>query len=82
MTTLVEFLRARVDLRYRIWQVRNVWAWPGVFQIGCWWEKRYRPERWQWKEGAVLLSSGRATTRRPGETWAEAMNRLTEGDDL
>jgi hypothetical protein len=28
------------------------------------------------------LSEGRSTTRRPGETWAQAMNRLTEGEDL
>jgi hypothetical protein len=28
------------------------------------------------------LSLGRSTTRRPGETWSQAMNRLTEGEDL
>jgi len=28
----------------------------------------------------ALLSPGRHTTRRPGETWTEATNRLTEAE--
>lgn len=30
----------------------------------------------------VALSAGRATYKRPGESWSQAMNRLTEGEDL
>ena len=29
----------------------------------------------------ALLSPGRHTARRPGETWAEATNRITEGEE-
>lgn len=30
----------------------------------------------------VTLSAGRATYKRPGESWSQAMNRLTDGEDL
>ena len=30
----------------------------------------------------AVLSPGRFTRRRPGESWAEATNRLTDGRDL
>lgn len=30
----------------------------------------------------LRLSPGRSTRRRPGESWADSMNRLTEGRDL
>ena len=30
----------------------------------------------------AFLSPGRSTTRRPGETWAQAKARLDEGEDL
>lgn len=30
----------------------------------------------------VMLSPGRSTKKRPGETHVEAMRRLTEGEDL
>lgn len=30
----------------------------------------------------AFLSPGRFTRKRPGESWAEATNRLTEGHDL
>jgi hypothetical protein len=70
---LVEFLRARL---------RNAWTWPVVFQLACWWEKRYRPERWQgddeWR--AIILPSGRATTRQPDETLPDMVARLGRED--
>lgn len=36
------------------------------------------------RDGSVLvtLSPGRFTRRRPGESWSEATNRLTDGRDL
>lgn len=90
------------DWQHFKWRLRNPWTWPGVFQIGYWWEKRYRPERLQWREGIIvlrnpdldhqaadagddvpaILSPGRSTQLRPGETPVQAMDRLTEGTDL
>jgi len=36
------------------------------------------------EDGEVIMIhlSGRHTVKRPDETWSEATNRLTEGDDL
>ena len=36
------------------------------------------------EDGEVIMIhlSGRHTVKRPGETWSEATNRLTEGMDL
>jgi hypothetical protein len=33
-------------------------------------------------EVVMIHLSGRHTVKRPGETWSEATNRLTEGEDL
>lgn len=38
-----------------------------------------------WPDGdqiPAILSPGRSTVLRPGETWVEAMRRLEEGEDL
>ena len=50
--------------------------------LGIWWAKRGDRRSQQDDLIPVLLSPGRHTTKRPGETWAEATNRLTEGRDL
>lgn len=36
------------------------------------------------KDGEITMIhlSGRHTVKRPGETWSQAMGRLTEGRDL
>jgi hypothetical protein len=51
-----------------------------------WWLKRlFRRDRVIVKiepDIRTFVSPGRSTTRRPGETWAQATNRLTEGNDL
>ena len=55
---------ANKPLRYWWWLLRNPWCWPGIYQLGCWWEKRYRPERWQESHGSVRREGPEAQEAR------------------